>query len=118
MADPVRNLGTRAGRRGTYDADLERIGGSHLPLLGWYWLSVRPYDPASHRHPCAGTRQPDPPGQEGVRSYAYCGGDPVDCADPGGLAGRPGGEETGGEETADPALRAAWEGLLSREQGG
>ena len=32
--------------------------------LGWYWLSVRPYDPASHRHPCAGTRQPDPSGQE------------------------------------------------------
>ena len=70
MADPVRNLGTRAGRLGTYDADLERIGGSHLPLLGWYWLSVRPYDPASHRHPCAGTRQPDPSGREGERAAA------------------------------------------------
>ena len=60
--------------------------------LGWYWLSVRPYDPISHRF-----LQPDPSGQEGVRSYAYCGDDPVDCADPSGLAGQPGGELGGAD---------------------
>ena len=31
---------------------------------------MRPYDPASHRHPCAGTRQPDPSGREGERAAA------------------------------------------------
>ena len=63
--------------------------------LGWYWLSVRPYDPVSHRF-----LQPDPSGQEGVRSYAYCGDDPIDCADPTGLAGQLGGELGGGADLA------------------
>ena len=52
---------------------------------GWYWLSVRHYDPALGRHPCTGTRQPDPSEQEGVRSYAYAGDDPLDATDPSGL---------------------------------
>ena len=35
-----------------------------------------------------------------MRSYAYCGDDPVDCADPSGLAGQPGGELGGGADLA------------------
>ena len=47
---------------------------------GWYWLSVRHYDPALGRF-----LQPDPSEQEGVRSYAYAGDDPLDATDPSGL---------------------------------
>ena len=49
---------------------------------GWYWLSVRHYDPALGRF-----LQPDPSEQEGTRSYVYCHDDPLDCADPSGLFG-------------------------------
>jgi hypothetical protein len=38
---------------------------------GWYWLSVRPYDPALKRF-----REPDPSGFDGVRSCIYAGDDP------------------------------------------
>jgi len=34
--------------------------------LGWYWVSVRPYDPQLKRW-----LQPDPSEQDGVRTYAY-----------------------------------------------
>ena len=47
---------------------------------GWYWLSVRPYDPSLKRF-----LQPDPSEQEGTMSYVYAGDDPLDCADPTGL---------------------------------
>ena len=47
---------------------------------GWYWLSVRHYDPALGRF-----LQPDPSEQEGTRSYAYAGDDPLDATDPSGL---------------------------------
>lgn len=47
---------------------------------GWYWLSVRSYDPTLERF-----LQPDPSEQEGTRSYVYCGNDPLDCTDPSGL---------------------------------
>jgi len=49
---------------------------------GWYWLSVRHYDPALGRF-----IQPDPSEQEGTRSYAYAGDDPLDATDPSGLLG-------------------------------
>jgi RHS repeat-associated protein len=49
---------------------------------GWYWLSVRSYDPTLERF-----IQPDPSEQDGTRSYVYCGDDPLDCSDPSGLAG-------------------------------
>ncbi len=50
---------------------------------GWYWLQARAYDPALRRF-----LQPDPSARDGVRSYAYVHDDPVDLADPSGLAGR------------------------------
>ncbi len=50
--------------------------------LGWYWLSVRAYDPGVERFV-----QPDPSGADGVRTYAYVGDDPTDATDPTGLDG-------------------------------
>jgi len=63
-----------------YDREL------HAPnaATGWYWLAVRPYDPALRRF-----TQPDPSMQEGIRSYVYVGDDPVDATDPSGLRGSP-----------------------------
>ena len=52
--------------------------------LGWYWLSVRSYDPALCRF-----LQPDPSEQEGLFSYVYANDNPVDQADPSGLAAAP-----------------------------
>ena len=54
--------------------------------VAWYWLSTRSYDPALERF-----LQPDPSALDGVRSYAYCHDDPIDCADPSGLVSEPGG---------------------------
>jgi RHS repeat-associated protein len=48
--------------------------------LGWYWLSVRSYDPVLKRF-----LQPDPSMQDGTLSYVYVGDDPVDGIDPMGL---------------------------------
>ena len=77
-----------------YDREL------HAPnaTTGWYWLSVRPYNPALKRF-----TQPDPSMQEGIRSYVYVGDDPVDATDPSGLAceyggGIPGGGGAGGDD--------------------
>ncbi len=50
--------------------------------LGWYWVSVRYYDPVLERW-----LQPDPSQQDGIRTYAYVGDDPVDFTDPTGLNG-------------------------------
>jgi len=50
--------------------------------LSWYWLSVRYYDPEIERF-----LQPDPSEQDGVRTYAYVGDDPIDLTDPTGLDG-------------------------------
>jgi len=50
--------------------------------LSWYWLSVRYYDPEIERF-----LQPDPSEQDGVRTYAYVGDDPVNEVDPTGLDG-------------------------------
>jgi len=49
--------------------------------LSWYWLSVRYYDPEIERF-----LAPDPSEQDGVRTYAYVGDDPIDATDPSGLA--------------------------------
>ncbi len=49
--------------------------------LSWYWLSVRYYDPEIERF-----LAPDPSEQDGVRTYAYVGDDPIDGSDPSGLA--------------------------------
>ncbi len=48
--------------------------------LSWYWLSARFYDPEIERF-----LQPDPSEQDGVRTYAYAGNDPIDDGDPSGL---------------------------------
>jgi len=48
--------------------------------LSWYWLSVRYYDPEIERF-----LAPDPSEQDGVRTYAYVGDDPIDATDPSGL---------------------------------
>jgi len=48
--------------------------------LSWYWLSVRYYDPEIARF-----LAPDPSEQDGVRTYAYVGNDPIDATDPSGL---------------------------------
>jgi len=48
--------------------------------LSWYWLSVRYYDPEIERF-----LAPDPSEQDGVRTYAYAGDDPIDATDPSGL---------------------------------
>jgi RHS repeat-associated protein len=50
--------------------------------LGWYGVGVRLYDPSLKRW-----LQPDPSQQDGVRTYAYVGDDPVDETDPTGLQG-------------------------------
>jgi len=47
---------------------------------GWYWVRVRPYDPALKRW-----LQPDPSEQDGVRTYVYADDNPVDETDPTGL---------------------------------
>src|SRR5437764_10681625 len=52
--------------------------------LGWYWVSVRLYDPNLKRW-----LQPDPSQQDGVRTYVYVGDDPIDVADPSGMDGYP-----------------------------
>jgi RHS repeat-associated protein len=49
--------------------------------LGTYWLSVRQYDPALKQF-----LQADPSQQEGLSAYAYAKSDPVDLADPSGMA--------------------------------
>jgi RHS repeat-associated protein len=59
-----------------YDRELSGPGESS----GWYWLSVRHYDPVLERFV-----QPDPSQQEGTRSYVYAGDDPLDASDPSGL---------------------------------
>jgi RHS repeat-associated protein len=46
---------------------------------GWYWVSVRYYDPNLKRW-----LQPDPNQIDGVRTYAYVDNDPVDATDPSG----------------------------------
>ena len=61
-----------------YVYDRELTG--HGEASGWYWLSVRSYDPNIGRF-----IQPDPSEQEGTRSYVYCGDAPLDCSDPSGL---------------------------------
>ena len=58
-----------------YDRELHGPG----EAAGWYWLSVRHYDPALGRF-----IQPDPSEQEGTRGYAYAGDDPLDATDPSG----------------------------------
>jgi len=63
-----------------YDRELTGPG----ETTGWYWLSVRSYDPALGRF-----LQPDPSEIEGSRSYVYAGDDPLDATDPSGLAGVP-----------------------------
>ena len=50
--------------------------------VGWYWLSVRHYDPSLKRF-----LQPDPSEQEGTMSYVYAGDDPLDATDPSGERG-------------------------------
>ena len=62
-----------------YDRELSGPGdvtASGQPV-GWYWLSVRHYDPSLKRF-----LQPDPSEQEGTRSYVYAGDDPLDATDP------------------------------------
>ncbi|HVC82030.1 MAG TPA: RHS repeat-associated core domain-containing protein [Chloroflexota bacterium] len=48
--------------------------------LGWYWLSVRSYDPTLERF-----LQPDPSEQEGLFNYIYAEDNPSDLGDPSGL---------------------------------
>jgi len=48
--------------------------------LSWYWLSGCYYDPEIERF-----LAPDPSEQDGVRTYAYVGDDPIDLTDPTGL---------------------------------
>jgi len=50
--------------------------------LGWYWVSVRSYDPVLKRWV-----QPDPSEHDGIRTYVYVGNDPEDRTDPTGLDG-------------------------------
>jgi len=47
--------------------------------LGWYWLSVRSYEPEGR------FLQPDPSMIEGTRSYIYVDDNPIDATDPLGL---------------------------------
>ncbi len=87
---------------GTYNAAATSVDGFHTQdaPLPWYWLRVRYYDPFLERF-----LQPDPSAREGVRSYAYCHNDPVDCADPSGLAGVEPNPETGLMEAAGLEFR-------------
>jgi len=76
--------------RYTYDAWGEQVGryaeGVQQQLryrgywydseLGWYWLGMRHYDPEELRY-----LQPDPSDLDGVHTYAYGNGDPVDELD-------------------------------------
>lgn len=52
--------------------------------LPWYALGVRTYDPALERF-----LQPDPASQSGLPAYVYAHDDPLDYADPSGLAAVP-----------------------------
>ena len=54
--------------------------------LGWYWLSVRNYDPVLERF-----LQPDPSQVNGQYNYVYAGDDPLDYTDPSGLDASAGG---------------------------
>lgn len=54
--------------------------------LGWYWLGMRHYDPEELRY-----LQPDPSDLDGVHTYAYGNGDPVDELDLAGLFTCPSG---------------------------
>src|SRR5205085_2493742 len=56
-----------------------RYAGYWFDKLGWYWLSVRSYDPEGQ------FLQPDPSQVEGTRSYVYAGDDPINMQDPTGL---------------------------------
>ena len=87
---------------GTYNATARSTDGFHTQdaPLPWYWLTTRPYAPFLERF-----LQPDPSAREGVRSYAYCHNDPVDCADPSGLAGVEPNPETGLMEAAGLEFR-------------
>lgn len=49
--------------------------------VGWYWVSVRSYDPVLKRW-----LQSDPSEIDGVRTYVYAGDDPVDVVDLSGLS--------------------------------
>ncbi len=66
---------------GDYNGTSQYLSDDTRPA-GWYWLGVRAYDPLLERF-----LQPDPSAQDGVRSYAYAHDDPVNQADPSGLAG-------------------------------
>ncbi len=48
--------------------------------VSWYWLRVRYYDPEIERF-----LAPDPSQQDGARTYAYVGDNPIDATDPSGL---------------------------------
>ena len=52
--------------------------------LGWYWLSVRAYDPVLERF-----LQPDPSELEGLFNYIYTGDNPSDLGDASGLLPAP-----------------------------
>jgi len=52
--------------------------------VGWYWLSVRSYDPTLERF-----LQPDPSEIEGLFSYVYAMDNPNDLHDPNGLLSLP-----------------------------
>lgn len=49
--------------------------------LGWYWVSVRSYDPEGR------WMQPDPAALDGVHTYVYADDDPVDLLKVGGAFG-------------------------------
>ena len=78
-----------------YDRELRGPGESN----GWYWLSVRHYNPALERF-----LQPDPSQQEGTRSYVYAGDDPLDATDPSGEPGVCLGPLTLGNCSTNPSL--------------
>ncbi len=83
-----------------YDGWDDSAGSWNSGPLPWYWLTTRYYDAALTRF-----LQPDPSSRDGVRSYVYCHDDPVDCADPSGLAGVEPNPETGLMEAAGLEFR-------------
>ena len=87
---PVGQADQRAGERAAAAA-LRRL--LVRQRAGWYWLSVRSYDPALERF-----LQPDPSEQEGLFSYVYAGDSPSDLGDASGLLAAP---QTGCLETAN-----------------
>jgi len=64
----------------TVPQQLRYAGYYYDEALTYYWVAVRYYDPEGMRW-----FQPDPSDQDGVRTYAYVGDDPVDTNDPSGL---------------------------------